>query len=68
MKKSFILLLLIVITGIFIAGCAMDSVTYCPYCGSMNISPVADQPGVYQCGRPECGKKFGAKEIKPEPK
>jgi len=68
MKKSFILLLLIVITGILIADCAMDSVSYCPYCGSMNISSVAGEPGVYQCDRPECGKKFGAKEIIPDPK
>jgi ribosomal protein L37AE/L43A len=64
MKKSFILLLLIIITGVFIAGCAMDSITYCPYCGSANIKTIED--GVYKCGRIDCGKTFGAKVIKEE--
>jgi hypothetical protein len=60
MKKSLILLL-VIIAGIFIAGCAMDTVSFCPYCASLNIKTV--EPGVYQCGRVECGKTFGAKLI-----
>jgi len=59
MKKSFILILLIFIVGIFFAACVRDSVTYCPYCSSSNISK--DDNGVYKCDR--CGKSFGAKEI-----
>jgi transcription elongation factor Elf1 len=65
MKKNFTLLV-IIIAGIFIAGCAMDRIFYCPYCGSANISAVKDEPGVYKCGREGCEKKFGAKEIKEE--
>jgi transposase-like protein len=71
MKKSFILLLLIIIAGVFITSCPMGTVFYCPYCASTNISKVEDEKGVfqyYQCGRRECGKKFGAKEIVPQPK
>jgi ribosomal protein L37AE/L43A len=63
MKKSFILLL-VIIACIFIAGCVMDKVFYCPYCGSSNVSAV--EAGVYKCGRSDCGKTFGAKEIKEE--
>jgi ribosomal protein L37AE/L43A len=65
MKKGFILLL-VIIACIFITGCAMDKIAYCPYCGSANISEV--ETGVYKCGRSDCGKTFGAKEMAKEPK
>jgi ribosomal protein L37AE/L43A len=65
MKKSFIFLL-VIIASVFITGCVMDSIYYCPYCGSMNISEV--RTGVYKCGREECGKTFGAKELTIEPR
>jgi uncharacterized alpha/beta hydrolase family protein len=60
MKKSFILLL-IIIAGIFIAGCPMDSVSYCPYCSKGDVTKVVDN--VYKCTNSNCGKTFGAKEI-----
>jgi len=60
MKKGFILiLLLIIISGIFIASCERGSVSYCPYCSSPDIKET--DKGVYKCGK--CGKTFGAKEI-----
>jgi DNA-directed RNA polymerase subunit RPC12/RpoP len=62
MKKSLILLLLIIIAGIFITGCVMDSISYCPYCGSRNIEET--EPNVYKCNNDRCGKTFGAKPIK----
>jgi ribosomal protein L37AE/L43A len=65
MKKNFILLL-IIIACIFIAACVQDGISYCPYCGSANISEV--ESGVYKCGRTDCGKTFGAKELTKEPK
>jgi len=61
MKKSFILILLIIITGIFIFACEKGSVSYCPYCSSSNISEV--DSGIYKCNNKKCGKTFGAKEI-----
>jgi len=61
MKKGFILILLIIIAGIFIASCERGSVSYCPYCSYASISEV--EPGVYKCNRSSCGKTFGAKEI-----
>jgi len=62
MRKSFILLLLIIITGVFIADCVMDSIHYCPYCGYNNVKEIGD--GIYKCGRSGCGRTFGAKVIK----
>jgi ribosomal protein L37AE/L43A len=60
MKKSVILL--IALACIFIASCGvMDSVSYCPYCSSYNISKEDD--GIYKCNNSNCGKTFGAKEI-----
>jgi ribosomal protein L37AE/L43A len=61
MKKNFILLL-IIIAGIFITGCVMDNISYCPYCGSNNIKEI--ESGVYKCQNDRCGKTFGAKPIK----
>jgi hypothetical protein len=64
MKKSIILLLLIVIVSIFIISCPpMSTVFYCPYCSSPSITQVEGQPGVFQCNRDGCGKKFGAMEV-----
>jgi uncharacterized alpha/beta hydrolase family protein len=63
MKKSFILLV-IILAGIFIIGCPMDSITYCPYCSYSNISKVEDN--VYKCNRESCGKTFGAVKITAE--
>jgi ribosomal protein L37AE/L43A len=60
MKKS-IVLLAIIIAGIFIAGCAMDTISYCPYCGQGSVKEIEE--GVYKCGRSSCGREFGAKEI-----
>jgi len=61
MKKSFILILLIIIAGIVITACERDSVTYCPYCSYAVVSEV--EPGIYKCGRESCSKKFGAKVV-----
>ena len=57
--KKLVVLLMIVITCIFIAGCVMDSVTYCPYCKSTDIEE--KDPGIYKCNK--CTKTFGAKKI-----
>ncbi|WP_461248065.1 hypothetical protein [Treponema sp. R6D11] len=59
MKKSFILILLIIIAGVFITGCPTEIISYCPYCSSRNIKET--EPSVYKCEK--CGKTFGAKEI-----
>jgi ribosomal protein L37AE/L43A len=61
MKKCLILLAVLFIAVIFIAGCVMDSVYYCPYCSSANVTVVED--GVYKCEKSSCGKTFGAKAI-----
>jgi ribosomal protein L37AE/L43A len=60
--KKIAFILLIVFAGIFIAGCVMDNIHYCPYCSSANITEVSD--GIYKCENSKCGKTFGAKEIK----
>jgi len=62
MKKIFILILLIIIAGIFITGCPMNSIYYCPYCSKGSVKKVEDN--VYKCTNPNCGKTFGAEEIK----
>ena len=59
--KKIVLLLMIVFAGIFIASCVFDSVHYCPYCGSANVTKESD--GVYKCGNASCGKTFGAKKL-----
>jgi pyruvate-formate lyase-activating enzyme len=61
MKKSFILLLLIIIAGVFITGCPMESISYCPYCASRNIEKT--DTDVYKCNNEKCGKTFGAKKL-----
>jgi len=42
----------------------MESISYCPYCGSRNIKET--ESGVYKCNNEKCGKTFGAKPIKEE--
>jgi len=61
MKKIVIFLLLVIIAGIFITGCPLDSISYCPYCGSRNIEKT--DTDVYKCKNDNCGKTFGAKKI-----
>ena len=57
--KKFAILLIIILACVLVAGCAMDSVTYCPYCKSNNIEE--KETGIYKCKN--CDKTFGAKEI-----
>jgi len=59
--KKFVILLMIVFAGIFIASCVYDYINFCPYCGASNIKELED--GVYKCGNSSCGKTFGAKGI-----
>jgi len=61
MKKSFILILLIIIVGIFLVACERESVTYCPFCQYSNVKEVEN--GVFQCQRASCGKKFYAQKL-----
>jgi len=64
MKKTFIVLVIIIVSFL-ITGCPPeDTVTFCPYCGYRNIQE--SESGVYKCNNEKCGKKFGAKEIKKE--
>jgi len=59
MKKLIILMM--IITAVFIVGCVLDSVAYCPYCGFFGVSHEEDD--VFKCTNSACGKKFGAKKI-----
>jgi ribosomal protein L37AE/L43A len=56
--KKIALILMIVFAGIFVAGCVMDHVFYCPYCSSVNIKKVSDN--VFKCENSNCGKEFAA--------
>ena len=59
MKRSVVIALLVAFVCIFVASCVMDSVSYCPYCSSMNIEKKDD--GIYKCS--SCNKTFGAKKL-----
>jgi len=61
--KKFAVIILITFIGLFIASCVWDSVHYCPYCARNNITET-ETKGVYKCNANDCGKTFGAKEIK----
>ena len=61
MRKT-IISLIIILAGFFIAGCVYDHVFYCPYCSYGSVSDKGD--GTYTCTNSNCGKTFGAKEIK----
>jgi len=61
--KKIAFILMIVLAGIFIAGCVMDSVFYCPYCSKTNVTKVEGEDGVYKCNNPDCNKKFGVKKL-----
>ena len=66
MKKSFIVLVIIIVSFL-ITGCPVaDEVTFCPYCGFRRIEEKKSDPGVYKCNNEKCKKEFGAKEIKKE--
>jgi ribosomal protein L37AE/L43A len=58
MKKSLILILLIIIVGILFAACEMGKIYYCPYCSYSSIKKV--DADTYKCQRPSCGKTFYA--------
>ena len=66
MRKAFITMITI-FAGIFIVSsftisCAYDHVFYCPYCSYGSVTENSD--GTYTCTNSDCGKTFGAKEIK----
>ncbi|MCL2252727.1 MAG: hypothetical protein FWC12_12550 [Treponema sp.] len=61
--KKITVVIIIALISIFVMGCVFDVVTYCPYCTSTNIEKVQGEDGVYKCNNPNCGKKFGAKEL-----
>jgi len=56
--KKFALILIIVFACILIIGCVSDTVSYCPYCSSINIEKTAE--GTFRCKNSSCGKTFGA--------
>jgi len=60
MKKLSVLLLILFIV-IFAAGCVMDSIYYCVYCGSGGVQKRDD--GSFKCTKSDCGQRFGAKNI-----
>ncbi|MCL2210699.1 MAG: hypothetical protein FWB95_02120 [Treponema sp.] len=60
MKKLLIILLIAVIV-FTVASCEWDSIHYCPYCSSSNITQNDD--GTYKCNRDSCGVTFGAKQL-----
>ncbi|MCL2276804.1 MAG: hypothetical protein FWC21_02805 [Treponema sp.] len=57
MKK--LLISMFILICIFITSCVMDTITYCPYCSSSNISHKSEP--IYQCGN--CNKQFGAMDL-----
>ena len=68
MKKS-IIFVVIILAGFFVvsslASCVYDSVFYCPYCSYGSVEKLEGvNEGYYKCTNSECGKVFGAKEIK----
>ena len=60
--KKIAFIIMIVLAGIFIAGCVMESVFYCPYCGKSPVTK-ADEEGFFKCGNSACGKTFGATKL-----
>jgi ribosomal protein L37AE/L43A len=64
MKKSLIWMI-IVLACIFVASCEFETVHYCPYCQSLNITETPVGSGIYKCNNESCGKTFGAKKIEP---
>jgi len=66
MKK--IATLVIILAGIFIvsslSGCVYDDIFYCPYCSYGSVEKQEGAEGIYKCTNSDCGKVFGAKEIK----
>jgi hypothetical protein len=70
MKKTLIILILIVITALALVSCEKEVVSYCPFCGHSGIEEVSvydKDTGVtkiyYQCTYEKCGKKFGAGQL-----
>ena len=59
MKKPVILLIIVILAAIFMAGCVLNTVSYCPYCSSMQVEKTED--GWYKCNN--CTKTFGVKEL-----
>jgi uncharacterized alpha/beta hydrolase family protein len=59
--KKYIITFIIILTGLFIAGCVFDHVYYCPYCSTGNVTKQSDN--LYKCSNSSCGKTFGAKEL-----
>ena len=60
--RKILITLIIIIAVFFAAGCVYDHVFYCPYCSYGSVENNED--GTYTCTNSDCGKKFGAKEIK----
>jgi transposase-like protein len=70
MKKTIVLLLVLVLASFAIVSCVSDTVSYCPFCGSSNIKEVSDYNTItgittvsYECQNSDCGKKFGAGQV-----
>jgi hypothetical protein len=70
MKRTFILLFVIIILSFTFVSCISEVVTYCPFCGSAGIKEVSvynKETGLttvyYQCTNSKCGKVFGAGQI-----
>jgi len=59
--KKILFILIAVFIALFFTACVWDTVQYCPYCSSNNIT--SNQDDTYKCNNEKCGKKFGAKMI-----
>ena len=66
MRKTVISLIIILFTvfvvSLFAVSCVYDHIFYCPYCSYGSVTDNLD--GSYTCTNSDCGKTFGAKEIK----
>jgi transposase-like protein len=66
MKKTLILLLVLVLAAFTITSCVYDTVSYCPVCGSMDIKVKSVSEGyprsrTYECKK--CGAEFYAPAV-----
>jgi len=69
MKKTFMLLILVVITALALS-CEKDVISYCPFCGHAGIEEVSrydkdtgETEIHYKCTYEKCGKTFGAGQL-----
>jgi ribosomal protein L44E len=67
MKKTIVMLILMMIIGLALVSCEKESVTYCIFCGQASLKEVSTfnkatgrTEVYYECTNSKCGKTFGA--------